>query len=85
MAAHAKLSVLTFFALFGGEVGQVALVRNLSLPRKRRAAVPVKGGPAGPSEASREAAPLTGTAARSYAVSPGPVGRSGPPRGVRRA
>ena len=37
---------------------QVALVRNLRLPRKRRAAVPVKGGPAGPSEASRGAGPL---------------------------
>jgi hypothetical protein len=66
-AAHACLGVLTFFPLFEegfGVValsqGQVALVRNRSLPSSEAAPVAVKGGPAGPSEASREAVPLTG-------------------------
>ena len=64
MAAHASLSVLTFFSLFGVEVGGLnSWLRSCAtsrLPSKRRAAGPVEGGPAGPSEASREAAPLTG-------------------------
>jgi hypothetical protein len=46
--------------------------------------VPVKGGPAGPSEASREAAPLTGRGARSYAVLPGRIGPRRRSQGVRR-
>ena len=54
----------------GPVTGAVALVRNLSLPESEAAAVQSRGGPAGPSAASREAAPLTGGAARSYAVSP---------------
>ena len=35
-------------------------MRNLSLPNSEAAAVQSQGGPAGPSAASREAAPLTG-------------------------
>ena len=66
MAAHAVGSVITSSCLAwsGGraetEGGEVALMRNLSLPESEAAAVPVKGGPAGPSAASREAASLTG-------------------------
>ena len=53
-------------------------MRNLSLPNSEAPAVQSRAGRQGPSEASREAAPLTGTAARSYAVSPTPT----PIRGV---
>ena len=52
-------------------------MRNLSLPNSEAAAVQSRAGPAGPSAASREAAPLTGGCGAKLRRFAGVIGRGG--------
>src|SRR5437588_9458568 len=86
VAAHASLSVFTSFRCSGGlELGRVALVRNPWLLGSEGPRLRSRAARQGRAKRAAKRRPLTGTAARSYVVAPGPIGRGHSSEGVRGA